>query len=509
MDLYVANMPMPDGRLGYNKLYWNDRQGLFLDIARTAGVQGASDASTVGVAAADFDNDGWQDLVIANQAGGAHLYRNRGDYTFTEVPLGITEAGFVIVAADVNDDGWVDLYTPRNENQLWLNDGGAQHWLKVKTRGKSANHFGVGARIDLYAGGLHQVREITAGDGMTSQNHDLTAHFGLGTVTRIDSLVVRWPHGAVDRVAAVAADQTITLVEGLGINQAPSPFRLLEPADGRVVTEGTVTLRWGAPADEEGDALGYTVHLVAAGSTRAVAGLTEPSLVLDADEIPGGGSLVWTVSATDGHSLRSSLDRFTLGRSASTAAESEVPVAPPVISNAPNPYIPLSSSNFTRIILIPMPTPHYTRVQTFMQQAGQATPSAPIVPDEETRLLRAKLILEEAIETIRALGVGVRLRGADGGAGVVTVDPGALSFYIDDDVDLEGVVDGCADISVVTIGTLIAFGVDDEPILEEVDQANLRKFGPGSYAREDGKWMKPPDWTPPDILGVLERQTGA
>ena len=128
------------------------------------------------------------------------------------------------------------------------------------------------------------------------------------------------------------------------------------------------------------------------------------------------------------------------------------------------------------------------------------------MPDEETRLLRAKLILEEAVETIKAMGVGVRLRDSEGHAGVVTVDPHELSFYIEGEVDLEGVVDGCADVSVVTVGTLIAFGVDDEPILEEVDQANLRKFGPGSYAREDGKWMKPPGWTPPDILGVLERQ---
>ena len=153
-----------------------------------------------------------------------------------------------------------------------------------------------------------------------------------------------------------------------------------------------------------------------------------------------------------------------------------------------------------------MPTPHYTRVREFMQKVGQETPSSPVIPDERTRLLRAKLILEEAIETIRAMGVEVRLRGADGQAGVVTVDPHELAFAINGDVDLEGVVDGCADISVVTIGTLISFGVDDEPILEEVDQANLRKFGPGSYAREDGKWIKPPDWTPPDILGVLERQ---
>jgi predicted HAD superfamily Cof-like phosphohydrolase len=71
------------------------------------------------------------------------------------------------------------------------------------------------------------------------------------------------------------------------------------------------------------------------------------------------------------------------------------------------------------------------------------------------------------------------------------------------------VVDGCADISVVTIGTLIAFGVDDETVLEEVDASNLRKFEPGSYRREDGKWIKPPSWTPPDIEGAIERGNAA
>lgn len=140
-----------------------------------------------------------------------------------------------------------------------------------------------------------------------------------------------------------------------------------------------------------------------------------------------------------------------------------------------------------------------------MRKAGQEVPTTPTIPDEDIRLLRAKLILEEAIETIEALGVGVRL--SEKANGELIDREGALTFYANGEVDLEGVVDGCADISVVTIGTLIAFGVDDEPILEEVDHANLRKFATGSYAREDGKWMKPPDWTPPDILGALERQS--
>ncbi|MDX1739794.1 MAG: hypothetical protein R3178_00810 [Rhodothermales bacterium] len=140
-----------------------------------------------------------------------------------------------------------------------------------------------------------------------------------------------------------------------------------------------------------------------------------------------------------------------------------------------------------------------------MQKVGQATPAEPEIPDESIRILRAKLILEEALETITALGVEV---SAESDGRTVTVnDPSTeLHFTAGGEVDLEGVVDGCADISVVTVGTLISFGVDDEPVLREVDEANLRKFEPGSYMRDDGKWMKPPHWTPPDIEGVLQRQ---
>ena len=146
-----------------------------------------------------------------------------------------------------------------------------------------------------------------------------------------------------------------------------------------------------------------------------------------------------------------------------------------------------------------MPTPHYARIRQFMRLAGQDTPDTVTNPDGATRLLRAKLILEEALETIAALGISVQRDGT-------VLDFDQLHCSVAGDADLEGVVDGCADISVVTMGTLIAFGVDDVPVLEEVDKANLRKFGPGSYARPDGKWMKPPDWRPPDILGAIGRQ---
>ncbi len=148
-----------------------------------------------------------------------------------------------------------------------------------------------------------------------------------------------------------------------------------------------------------------------------------------------------------------------------------------------------------------MPTPHYQRIKEFMQKAGQATPETATRPDDETRVLRAKLILEEALETVEALGVRVHSNGAP-------LTEEGLDYAAEDAFDLEMVVDGCADISVVTMGTLIAIGVDDEPVLEEVDAANLRKFAEGGYRREDGKWMKPADWRAPDIMAAIDRGYG-
>jgi len=144
-----------------------------------------------------------------------------------------------------------------------------------------------------------------------------------------------------------------------------------------------------------------------------------------------------------------------------------------------------------------MKTEHQTRVEAFMKLAGQAVPTCPIIPSLEVRWLRANLILEEALETIEGLGFSLRMKPFDN------------EFELQETLtpDIVEVVDGCADISVVTTGTLSAFGVADIPILETVDAANLRKFEPGSYRREsDGKWMKPPGFLPPDIMQELVKQ---
>lgn len=146
-----------------------------------------------------------------------------------------------------------------------------------------------------------------------------------------------------------------------------------------------------------------------------------------------------------------------------------------------------------------MSTPHYDRVKEFCRLAGQETPETITIPDAATRILRAKLILEEALETVEALGIKVYA----GTASETPLDHDTFRYEATGEVDVEMVADGCADISVVTVGTLIAFGIDDEALLAEVDAANLRKFGPGGYRRDDGKWVKPPDWVAPDVVGAI------
>jgi hypothetical protein len=123
-----------------------------------------------------------------------------------------------------------------------------------------------------------------------------------------------------------------------------------------------------------------------------------------------------------------------------------------------------------------------------MSKARQVVPATPTVPEEKIRLLRARLILEEACETIHALGFGLQV-------GELKPRPGGI--------DLVDIADGCGDLSVVTIGTLSACGIEDEPVLREIDENNLTKFRPGHTIDEFGKLLKPADHKPPDLAGVL------
>jgi hypothetical protein len=116
---------------GPDYLYRNNGDSTFTDVTEKAGIQDPGWAMAVGHG--DLDNDGWQDLYIANDFGPDTLFRNNRDGTFKDVSresIGIdTKKGMNAEFGDYNDDGWMDIYvTNMTEpylhecNMLWRNN---------------------------------------------------------------------------------------------------------------------------------------------------------------------------------------------------------------------------------------------------------------------------------------------------------------------------------------------------------------------------------------------------
>ena len=115
MDIYLVNSGASDFYTPTaplkNALYRNNRNGTFTDVTDRAGVAGGKFG--MGVAAADYDNDGWQDIYVTNY-GGNILYRNNGNGTFTDVTerAGVAAPGWSTCAVwfDYDNDGRLDLF---------------------------------------------------------------------------------------------------------------------------------------------------------------------------------------------------------------------------------------------------------------------------------------------------------------------------------------------------------------------------------------------------------------
>lgn len=222
MDMYISNTAGAEGQPLSDILYQNDGNGIFEDVTVEAGLD--IEDYSLGAAFGDLDNDGYLDLYVVINGGPNILYRNNGDGTFTDVTAesGTGDEGFGANAAlgDIDGDGYLDIYVANtgfsdepmgDPDVLYLNNGGANHWLQVQLRSADGGYGGIGARIALSAGGLAQVREVSGGRGY-AQNSTI-ANFGLGAQTVADEIQVTWPSGVVQILRDISADQLITIDE--------------------------------------------------------------------------------------------------------------------------------------------------------------------------------------------------------------------------------------------------------------------------------------------------------
>ena len=99
--------------------------------------------------------------------------------------------------ADYDNDGRIDAFLVNLGAPAFLlhnTSPGAESLDRVKLVGHKSNRDGIGAQVEVVAGGLHQQRERVAGSGYLSQD-DPRVHFGLGSAAKVDKLTVTWPSG--------------------------------------------------------------------------------------------------------------------------------------------------------------------------------------------------------------------------------------------------------------------------------------------------------------------------
>jgi hypothetical protein len=178
LDIFIANghvypeveQTSPDIHYKQlNSLFHNDHNGKFVDVSKSAGDGFRTPYVGRGVAFVDFDNDGFVDVVVANNGDPPLLLHNSG--------------------------------------------GNGSHFVNFKLVGTKSNRDAMGARIRVVAGGLSQIREIAGGGSYLSQS-DLRANFGLGKATRAETVEIRWPSGLQQVFHNVDGDKFYLIQEG-------------------------------------------------------------------------------------------------------------------------------------------------------------------------------------------------------------------------------------------------------------------------------------------------------
>ena len=148
----ARNWPPMNGRSlsGYQRkrVWLNDGFGRFNEVSQAVGATDVYDGRAVAIA--DLFNTGALDVIVANQRGPLLIYKN--------------------------------TVTP------------GRHWIAFELEGAASNRSAIGARVELDWDGRMQVQEVSGGSGFSAQNQR-RVHYGLGSHTDVERVLIRWPSG--------------------------------------------------------------------------------------------------------------------------------------------------------------------------------------------------------------------------------------------------------------------------------------------------------------------------
>ncbi len=267
-DMFISKCSGPP-----SELHRNDGNGVFTDISAIAAIN-VTPMQSWSSAIDDFDNDGDMDIMIGTNGTAANrFFKNNLDKTnnteepFTEITAGsgfdvYTSANRDYVSYDFDNDGKVDILGSGNKimfnqgNNVFVptfypemsvgaigdlnNDGfldiqidnkikyaipNGNNWLKIAYKGIQSNSNGIGSRIEIYGAWGKQIRDVRSGEGFEFMS-SLNTHFGIGTATAIDKIIIRWPSGKIDEILNPAINQTLVIAEGSSPSLASKNFEL-------------------------------------------------------------------------------------------------------------------------------------------------------------------------------------------------------------------------------------------------------------------------------------------
>ena len=231
-DVYVTN-------IGRGGLYRNNGGRTFSDVTLESGAD--SNGMSWGVVWSDFDNDGDEDLYISDlyhfDGVKSFLYENRNG-TFRNIAAAanaaLTSDSYGAATGDFDNDGYEDIVVTNTGNPpggnilLFNNRSVAGHWAKVVLHGTIVNRMAIGTKVRVVAGGISQIRTVDGGSSYCSQMSP-TLHFGLGSATAIDTLQIFWRREDIQQLHGLSVDTTYSITE----DPAPTIVAVESPLPGR------------------------------------------------------------------------------------------------------------------------------------------------------------------------------------------------------------------------------------------------------------------------------------